>query len=370
MGSWNVTCAVSNLSIHWGDKVKYIPMIPAKYIALNENNLIVLDQLNQVVSNEGAENYLVPLFLPFTGYYDDYGRLEKIIEDNNTKIICDKLNITIDDFEDFFFDWENKGFDEYKYDRLPIYGIYILDEVWNKVLEYQRPLNSQHKSAYQHYSLEPAGFKFIGEHKEFQRYKQIYIREDMPNLLVGSDGKWIQLFNKDYEYVTGAIYSFEDLQKYIKHFFGYDLEDRPELLEMSAPQIMIEEELKEQIERMNFFKKNRGALKRKDDVFDELFDIYGDYKFFEVPYMRNLYKFKEIYMGKDYAVDPDIIKQFVEYKYVTWFMYSINKLWLPQLNGTQTGDEKATKYLGELIIEHSLNILKEYDEDYYEEDEV
>ena len=84
MGSWSVSCGISNIAITSGNECCIIP--------LKENR-----------SEYGG--YL-PITLPIFGEYNDYGGMENIVVDENTKLIEKHLGITIDEFVEFLVDGE------------------------------------------------------------------------------------------------------------------------------------------------------------------------------------------------------------------------------------------------------------------------
>ena len=87
MGSFDVACSVSRLTIHCGDPVAYIPMQPSKYqeykITDSNSNLIY------------PWCYYVPVGLPIFGKYYDYGYIDEIEENEATKSLCETLGCDI-----------------------------------------------------------------------------------------------------------------------------------------------------------------------------------------------------------------------------------------------------------------------------------
>ena len=78
MGSFNVACSVSNISIRAGDPVAFIPLEVAKYpYKIGDGNHML------IYSN----CFYAPATLPIFGEYDDYGGVENIIRDKNLEII-------------------------------------------------------------------------------------------------------------------------------------------------------------------------------------------------------------------------------------------------------------------------------------------
>ena len=74
MGSFNVTCSVSGISIDDGDPVAYFPLKKAEYIEPKSRFLIYANCLYE------------PVCLPIFGEYDDYGRVF-IARDTNVEIV-------------------------------------------------------------------------------------------------------------------------------------------------------------------------------------------------------------------------------------------------------------------------------------------
>ncbi len=87
MGSFDVACSASRLTIHPGDPVAYIALEPSKYgyrIKDGNNSLIY------------PWCYYVPIGLPIFGEYYDYGYLDEFQENEATKALCDYLECSID----------------------------------------------------------------------------------------------------------------------------------------------------------------------------------------------------------------------------------------------------------------------------------
>ena len=85
MGSWNGTCGVSQLPIISGDKVRLFILIPNQIEGIKEepNSFVYSTDLFR------------PLGLPIRASYSDYGAVEDIEEDFNTKIIFNELKSTV-----------------------------------------------------------------------------------------------------------------------------------------------------------------------------------------------------------------------------------------------------------------------------------
>lgn len=82
MGSWSVYCGISKIVITSGQKCVLLPL----------------------KKNLNGESYLsyLPATLPIFGEYDDYGGIENIEKDDNTKLIEEHFGVSIEDFSFFF----------------------------------------------------------------------------------------------------------------------------------------------------------------------------------------------------------------------------------------------------------------------------
>lgn len=92
MGSFNVSCGVSRISIGAGTPMVLIPLISAgKWADKMEGAFVVTG---------GPTRINIPFTLPIFGEYNDYGTLENIKEDCNTKAIEKYFGCSIGDFVD------------------------------------------------------------------------------------------------------------------------------------------------------------------------------------------------------------------------------------------------------------------------------
>lgn len=82
MGSWSVSCGISNIAITSRNECCIVPLIESR-------------------SDYGG---YVPATLPIFGRYNDYGGMEDIAEDDNTKLIESYLGITISELVEFLVD--------------------------------------------------------------------------------------------------------------------------------------------------------------------------------------------------------------------------------------------------------------------------
>ena len=103
MGSFNVACSISNISINCGTKVAFIPLLPnemnerigRKYNKFNlKPGYVFLEPSANCVSNDGAFQFYKPFSLPIYAEYNDYGGIENIEENITTKAIKEYFRIS------------------------------------------------------------------------------------------------------------------------------------------------------------------------------------------------------------------------------------------------------------------------------------
>jgi hypothetical protein len=172
MGSWSVNCGISNIAITSGDDCVILP--------LKENK-------------SGEYRKFQPATLPIFGKYNDYGNMEEIIEDDNTKLIEEHFGITIDEFVTFLVDGKftyNRGEAEDVKVKIKNYEeaaewrfMWIDRKVYETMLN---DVDEWHKG-YSNYGtpemLKLLGFEKISESQSFdnydpKRFNQLWINKD------------------------------------------------------------------------------------------------------------------------------------------------------------------------------------------------
>lgn len=108
MGSFNVSCSASRISINCGMKVAFIPLLPNVYdMSINFSDEKEVQQIaklrldHHVGTNTQliyANCYYNPFCLPIIGTYDDYGSIGDIEKNDNTEAIEKFFGFSIEDF--------------------------------------------------------------------------------------------------------------------------------------------------------------------------------------------------------------------------------------------------------------------------------
>ena len=111
MGSFNVSCSVSHITIHEGERTFLFPLLPNinKYEIQEghpDDGTLIINPASQYIH---PDEYYIPFCFPIEGKYDDYGSLEDIVENENTKAIENFLGISINDFVALVTDGRGKN---------------------------------------------------------------------------------------------------------------------------------------------------------------------------------------------------------------------------------------------------------------------
>jgi len=182
-----------------------------------------------MVSNDGPRLKFCPVWFPIHGTYDDYGGLEDIIEDENTRLLEKYYSLTIQEIVDVVTcNRKDDGYsdslkavkdkrkkDEYnnpkyldKYKELLSYsGMWIHGDVYKKITELPHIDDYDKLDLGTPQLLKHLGFKHLRTHNEpdDNRYNQVYEKD---GLLVRSDGTWIKVSGNE------GIYTLKQFKKY------------------------------------------------------------------------------------------------------------------------------------------------------------
>jgi hypothetical protein len=121
MGSFNVACSVSNLTIHPYDAVRYIPLEKPRY-----DTVSLYDGNNSLIN---SHCFYAPVTFPIKGFYDDYGRIAIEEKDNNINFIEEYFGRGINEICNSL---------ESEDDTLPqqiVSGMFVLEEIYQTLID-------------------------------------------------------------------------------------------------------------------------------------------------------------------------------------------------------------------------------------------
>ncbi len=222
MGSFSYTCILTGVPITSGRKAVIIPMLPKGNWYDNSEAALRKVGKDNFCSNDASNVFFDESCFPIKGEYDDYGRLEEIVKDDNTAILEKFYGLSIEDIvsvlcdgrkdedgKDTFSD-ANKILDRKNPRHMELLRTSI---TWMNGDVYEKLANAEYKDYSDkldlgnHGLLLGLGFKYAGEDKTVERYQKVYEKD---GLQIHSDGTWIHISNKE------SIYSLSDFKKYCK----------------------------------------------------------------------------------------------------------------------------------------------------------
>ncbi len=173
MGHWSVYCGISKIAITQHNKVVFLP----------------------IKKNKAYHIYMpyIPATLPVFGEWDGYGRLENIEKNDNTLLIENYFQCSIEKFVEHFLENEhitNEVIKDWTY-------MYIHRDVYDALIN-MKPVRHLHYDMGNSSLLKYLGFEYIEENKDAIRYKHVWKYDDK---IFHSDGKWLN-------YNNSGIYSY------------------------------------------------------------------------------------------------------------------------------------------------------------------
>ena len=96
MGHFSYSCGLTGLPITGGDEVVLIPMVARSNAYDNELSRLRKYGKSSMISNDATKLFFIPCMFPIKGKYDDYGRLEDIVESDATKVAEEHFDLTIE----------------------------------------------------------------------------------------------------------------------------------------------------------------------------------------------------------------------------------------------------------------------------------
>ncbi len=330
-----------------------------------------------VVSNDGPKAVYVPFALPIYGEYNDYGTMEEIEEDCNTKAIEKHFGCKIDKFVDRVcrpFDGEKTG--NKNMPEAPL-GMFVQREVFewlatNQLTEYN---DKAECNAFEDYEMNTHTLRLIGfvegERSKRERYDRPFTHPDIPDLVLWSDGTWIETEIKGKK-VQAWIYHPKDLVKFLeekklpvppavfelKKRLSTDVEYDKELASIRKSEELCRktyEDLKKA--GMNDKEATRLAANMGDMMGrNHLFRFGGSW--YEADSMREIYG--HLF---DTAEFKSLLVRFKNFEHNLWF---VNAPYQPSWCGLQCGSDTSTQKLARLtdaIMEKRLEYFRKLAEE-------
>lgn len=369
MGSFNVTCSISRLSISAGDRVVFIPATKDHIIKeKGDNDSWSLEPTHMFFGSEGSG--LAPVSLPIYGSYDDYGGIEADEDEKHDEILKKAYGTTAQGLADFVTGRDDE-YDGQLNLSFPdgLFGVFILEEVYNRAVHYMRKHKSASKDAYVGAKmLVKLGFQESEESvpEEIEnRYRREFTFPDVEDFVVFSDGTWSHIMKVTEEGYVRVDNSTYHPRQFVERWYTLTNKYIPtyELDHKLETEIATEDycdKLKLQNEAYLGFLKEGMSVKRAQ-LFIRTFalDSY-DHRRIWCCYRHQFISdtYKETLINKD----TDIMLEVARYGAVRGYMFMVQAHFFPCLTGPQCGEYEATLDLGMTVAELSRKQIRRRDE--------
>lgn len=345
MGSFNIACGASKLSIECGDKVAVVLISKRKYS--------VLDAIDSTCNiSGGIFSAFNVISLPLFGEYDDYGNVNNFVEDDNYNIIkkfIEKHSYSFDEFLENIFSGDAPMIDDKRITAMFIHG-----DVYDKFLKI--PSNSALKNGNLSNSLlTHIGFHKTDEDTKDENFKYMFRYKDTP-IEVHCSGERVKIVGCSNNY----IYFPQDFKNEIKKLHNIDI-DISSLVGISKYNFEYDVFRDDIMVVMNTPNINKSAMiNMRIDM--DINSILNN-NIFPHHVGGGEGVFSELYFDK--VLDNTIKEPMVNWVRFCRFLNSNNTLIMPSYSGTQCGDYSAFKMLANIMIDISNTKISES----YEDDE-
>ena len=421
MGSFNVACSISNVSIGCGEKVAFIPLCINKYMQ-KQDRLPVPEHM--LIYPHALLN---PFCLPIFGEYDDYGSIENIKEDANTKAIEEYIGMSIkaflnccgcnrapdNNFSNIFnyfaseevkeavssykimfggkfletigfkrlniageawYDYKHKDF-PYLIKLIAGYDMQIGQPWGHRILGIGFEMyNSDGEIVHTCSHYDPQGdlpkmyHQFTGYHiyidKKYQ--SKISLLKNMSGMFVHGD-IWDYMCKIAGEHTYDGTTHAEEFEKLRQRLFDY-ANGKPQYIEVTAG--TVEEQRKhhnlmckllvsKRDEKFVALEPGTKSKVKRHSREDPLSTFSGKGHFRR--FYDNWAYFEALY--RDGIQDGGLKESFVKYFNFYWEMYSSNRFFFPGMNGEQCGNTRVSLRLAKATVKLLEERQKEYDKE-------
>jgi len=373
MGDFNVSCGVSMMSIGGGDRCAFIPLTKTKHS----------DDIRTgayYVSNDGPIGRFHPITLPIFGSYNSYGTLENIEEDCNTKAIEKFYGCSILDFVQHMCSSHHS--DIKNNDKVPKepFGMYVKREVYDTLAKSPMGDYGEKENCFKDLDLCSFVLRYLGfveqdtdKPKDYkQRYNRPFTHEKIPNLIVWSDGTWIEIQIDGGKKINPYLFHPKDLLKFLTENKMYVMADKFDALKKLRPgELWYDKDCEKLVKIIESEKAIEGMKTDDADVKKMLaiaramggvFDEFNGLRFLKFGNWATGSKhLKDLY--RDLLKDSEFRKQMIDYKTFEVQLYHVNTPLMPSWNGIQYGNYKATLRLAKLTQKLCEAKIKQYEKD-------
>ena len=379
MGSFNVACSISKISIGPGTPVVYIPLVTPWYRSQAKSSLEIPGP--QLIY---PNDCFSPMSLPIRGKYNDYGGIEDVVKDDNVKALEAFFGFPAEDLPSHA---QRRGLYDYfsatcrrflpTVKQLEDYNIKF-DENFLKAFGFIEVMN------------EVNGNEVTKTYEYSEAILSVFVTWNSRQLsIVDIDGKVLFTLERT-EYLdqlkSTFLHRFSQLAKY---YIGAKREHQAilRLLDCMSGMFVLEEvydTLSKKVYTSDYYGKTyanifddhiKALTKLKElennggDKEDRLLarlELQASNGYFK-EYHRHWAYFEEIYY--DFLSDEKLRDEFIAFSIFAINMSAMNNFYFPACNGEQCGNHQASLVLAKKTVEILEAKLKEYEEDDEYDDE-
>ena len=371
MGSFDVACGVSRITIHPRNKAVLVPLMT---ISDDEDSRNFSG--GNIVSNYGPKHTYIPFALPIVGKYDDYGRMGNIVRDKNVEVIEKYFGCTIEQFVETIL--SGKVVAGENFPTGTIASMWVHGDVYKQFTDFKEEESNNKQTAYNQGYLYHCLLTHIGfvegnttvidpldktKTSNQKRYTRPFTHASIPGFVLYSDGTWATAFINDTEIKYG-LHSAHCLKQCLLRNNLFVPDQMESLKELHPSFFLYKSELDERTRRLDFAKKMHDRfmeLGNPDSARDALrafsLPLSGECMFsFSNQFGIGKNYLSEIY--GDFFIDNEIRDLILDFKTFENSLWQINADYRPSWNGCQHGDDRAMLRLGNLIVKISKENIK------------
>lgn len=378
MGSFNVSGGMSHISIGSGDSIVFIPLACRQYGS--KEGVMTINPSTMLVSNDGAEQFFSPRFLPIRGEYDDYGSVEEVVRDANVEYIEEYFGITIEQFFDHITrNWCNDDKTDCRTEALTtelsqMSGMFELAEVYDTMLAGEKASDSVVDSEYiGKDNLELVGFEYYSDQDtQDERFKYMLRHKDLPDFEFHSDGRWTHMYHCTTR-EQHSCYHFTDLNKLLvklklptidltplgtgsvlRSRIYKDIGKNVNITVVDGEEFTAKEAEQKTLELLVKCGNGEELTDEEQRTFKTCMEITRP--------ISNGYDLDRKYRGLQGQLTTENADGLEDVLYFARAMWGTNNIYMPNFNGAQCGEPAITLKLAKLCVKISEKELKRWDD--------
>lgn len=358
MGSFNVSCAVTGYSM-CGNKVAFIPLTTGfdmKFFPQKEG-------CSNFVPHMGSVGLFAPATLPIFGTIRDYGEIDDIEKDENTKWIELKTGMKIEKFIKIISNGDDKEkSDLHKKMESTVHGAIIHRDVWD--LMSSTLLEDDGKSSYKdlcdYYVDEMLFEEFWFTETEFKSLPNYKTERKFTSIVF--PGVTIEVKDVTTVIFRGKTKRIQSWRGLIDILFTINPTVCQEFLDFknSVPSAFFSLQRKILNNSYESYMRNIVKFYKGSSMLDVVFD---EEKFLRLTNYLTTEQQKDIEMQREHCTKYRLNKGYLsvsaaKLQNFIYYLQTINKLLMPSYSGCQFGNHHATKKISELTLKLSKDAIK------------